>query len=213
MSNGNGGSTDGGAAGGSGVGSGKSLADEIKSTADDIVKIINDIQNLDDVTSRSVVCEIDNVCGHTLNFESNHFDHGGFGPDLPPASIEDKKPGLFNAQSSGFLVGVEGFVTYDIDDGAGSRFTIHFDNPEGGSNSGDCSVEGAVSNRYFTNSIIGSGNHGAHMRYIIGQLKGPFSLKTFLKNTRPTGFDPNAPITSVRSLQPQVTSIRSFMKV
>lgn len=213
MPNGDGGSPDGGAAGGSGLAAGQSLADEIKSTADDIVKIVNDIQNLDDVTSRSVVGEIDNVCGHTLNFESNHFDHGGFGPDLPAASINDKKSALFNAQSSGFLVGVEGFVTYDLDDGAGSRFTIHFDNPEVGSNSGDCSVEGAVSNRYFTKAITGSGNHGAHMRYIIGQLNGPFSLRAFLTNTMPSGFDPNAPFTSIRNLQPPVTSISSFMKV
>jgi hypothetical protein len=51
------------------------------------------------------------------------------------------------------------------------------------------------------------------MRYILGELNGPFSLRTFLQNARPTGFDPNAPVISIRGLQPPVTSIRSLMRV
>jgi hypothetical protein len=42
------------------------------------------------------------------------------------------------AGGSGFLAGVEGFITYDLDDGAGIRFTIHFGKDVVG-NSGDCS--------------------------------------------------------------------------
>lgn len=92
MPNGNGAGSDGGTAAGSGAGAGQSIADQIKALLDDLVKMKDDIQNLDDAMSRSVVCEIDNVCRHTLNFESDHFDHGGYGPDVAPASIEDKRP-------------------------------------------------------------------------------------------------------------------------
>lgn len=92
MPNGNGGGSERGAAGGSGSGAGQSIADQIKATLDDLVKNKDDIENHDDATSRSVVCKIDNVCGHTLNFESDHFDHGGYAADVAPASIEDKKP-------------------------------------------------------------------------------------------------------------------------
>jgi hypothetical protein len=202
--------SDGGTAGGSGAASALSLANQVKSTVEDIIKIVNDIVN---VTSRSVVCEIDNVCGHTLNFDSDSFDHGGFGPDLPPASVADKANGLFSAGSSGVLVGVEGRVTYIIDDGRGSRFTIHFDNPELGSNSGDCSVDSPIANTYFTRAIIGHGNNGAQMRYILGHLNGPYSLRVFLSNARPIGFDPSASSTSIRALQPPVTSIGALMRV
>ena len=210
MSNGDG--SDGGTAGGSGAGNIKQIADQIAGTLDDIKKIIEDLGNL---FGRSVVCEIDNVCGHTLNHNSDSFGplEGGFGPDLPLASIADKNHGLFSAGSSVPGRGVEGYVTYIIDDGAGSRFIVHFDNPEAGSNSGDCSVDSPISNRYFTQAIIGSGNNGAHMRYILGQLSPPFSLKTFLQNAKPTGFDPNASSHSIRAIQPPVTSIRGLMRV
>ena len=210
MSNGNGG--DGGAAGGKGKSAGSSLADQIASTVGDVLKVIQDLGAIDDLTSRSVVCEIDNVCGQALNFDTSNFDHGGFGQDLPPPSIGDKGTGLFSARSSGFLVGVEGRVTYDLNDGAGSKFTVHFDNPEIGGNSSDCSVDGSLSNTYWTKSITGNGNNGAHMRYILGHLNPPFSLRTFLNNTKPTGFDPSAPSTSLRGLQAG-TSVKSFMKV
>ena len=211
MSNGG----DGGTAGGSGVGSIQQGADalsQLASTLSTIQKIIDDLGGFG-LESRSVVCEIDNVSGHTLDFDSNTFDHGGFGPDLPPASVAGQSSGLFSARSTGVATGVEGRVIYAIDDGAGSRFTVHFDNPEIGSNSGDCSVHGAISNRYFTQAIIGGGNNGARMRYILGGLNPPFSLRTFLENAKPTGFDPNAPVVSIRGLQPPVTSIRSLMRV
>lgn len=211
MSNGG----DGGTAGGSGIGSVQQAADtlsQLASTLDNIKKIVDDLGGFG-LGNRSVVCEIDNVCGHTLNFDSNSFDHGGFGSDLPPASVADKSSGLFGAGSSGFLTGVEGRVVYAIDDGAGSRLTVHFDNPELGSNSGDCNVDSVISNRYFTKAIIGTGNTGARMRYILGELNPPFSLKTFLQNAKPDGFDPNAPVISIRGLRPPVTSIRSLMRV
>jgi hypothetical protein len=211
MSNGG----DGGTAGGSGIGSIQQAAEtlsQLQSTLDTISKIIDDLGSFG-LGNRSVVCEIDNVCRHALNFDSSNFDHGEFGPDLPPASVADKSSGLFGAGSSGFLTGVEGRVFYTIDDGVGSRLTVHFDNPEVGSNSGDCNVDSVISNRYFTKAIIGGGNNGARMRYILGQLNGPFSLRTFLNNAMPSGFDPNAPIISIRGLQPPVTSIRSLMRV
>lgn len=207
--------SDGGTAGGSGIGSIQQASDaisQLKSTLDNITKIVDDLGQFG-LGNRSVVCEIDNVCGHTLNFVSNSFDHGGFGPDLPPASVADKSTGLFGAGSSGFLTGVEGRVIYTIDDGAGSRFTVHFDNPEIGGNSGDGTVDSVISNRYFTKAIIGTGNNGARMRYILGELNPPFSLKTFLQNAKPSGFDPNSPVISIRRLQPPVTSIRSLMRV
>jgi hypothetical protein len=51
------------------------------------------------------------------------------------------------------------------------------------------------------------------MRYILGHLNGPYSLRVFLRNARPTGFDPSASSTSIRALQPPVTSIGALMRV
>lgn len=222
MSNGNGGG-DGGAAGGSGVSAGTSSAGVLAglaSTLKQFVDIANALSTIDGFTSRSVVCEIDNVCGHALNFESSSFDHGGFGSNLPEFSLADQKPGLFGAGSSGFLVGVEGHVTYGIDDGSGSKLVVHFDNPEVGGNSSDCHVESPISNTYFTNSITGNGNQAAHMRYIVGRVNPPFSLKAFLKNTKPSGFNPGSAATSIRSLPSAAAviaagklSLKSFMNV
>src|SRR5580700_1404860 len=158
---GNGGG-DGGPAGGSGVNAGMANASflaQLAATTDEIVRIAKDLDTIDGFTHRSVVCEIDNVCGHTLKFETPNFDHGGFGSDLPHFSIEDQKTDVFGAGSSGLGVGVEGHITYGIDDGKGSTFTIHFDDPEVGDNSGDCRVDSAISNTYFTGSIIGNGNN------------------------------------------------------
>src|SRR5580704_12228807 len=104
--------SDGGTAGGSGIGSIQQASDaisQLKSTLDNITKIVDDLGQFG-LGNRSVVCEIDNVCGHTLNFDSNNFDHGGFGPDLPPASVADKSTGLFGAGSSGFLTGVRTMI-------------------------------------------------------------------------------------------------------
>src|ERR1043166_8098081 len=121
MSNGNGGS-DGGAAGGSGKNAGTSSADSLSNlatTLEEVVRIAKALDTIDGLTHRSVVCEIDNVCGHTLTFESSNFDHGGFGSDSPQFSIEDQKQNVFGGGSSGLLVGVEGNVTYAVDDGRG----------------------------------------------------------------------------------------------
>lgn len=103
MSNGG----DGGTAGGSGVGSIQQGADalsQLASTLSTIQKIIDDLGGFG-LGSRSVVCEIDNVSGHTLDFDSNTFDHGGFGPDLPPASVAGQSSGLFSARSTGVATG------------------------------------------------------------------------------------------------------------
>lgn len=204
MGNGNG-SSDGGAAGGSGLGSGLSLADQVKSTVQAIEAVVSAGEAVVGWTQRSVVCEIDNVCGHTLNYDTDSFSHGGFAGTLPPPTIPDKSNGLWGAASTGFLVGVEGYVTYGIDDGAGSKFIVHFDNPEVGGNSSDCSViNTAISNVYWTRSITGSGNNGAQMRFILGHFNPPFSLRTYLHNS-------NAPIGGLRSLG--VTSVKAFIKV
>jgi hypothetical protein len=210
MPNGNGG--DGGPAGGTGKGAGTSDAGVLAglaTTLSEIVEIAKALETIDGLTARSVVCEIDNVCGHALNFESSNFDHGGFGSNVPEFSIADQKPSLFGAGSSGILVGVEGHVTYGIDDGRGSKLIVHFDNPEVGGNSSDCHVEGPIANAYFTNSITGNGDNGAHMRYIVGHFNPPFSLKVFLRNTKPSGFNPGAATTSIRSLPGAAAIIKS----
>jgi|SRR5271167_3196347 len=214
---------DGGDAGGSGKSSGSESGTVLSSattTVSQILTIVKALESLDGFTERSVVCEIDNVSGHKLNFESSGFDHGGLGGDLPPVSIDDQKSGIFSARSSGVLTGVEGHVTYTIDDGRGSKFTVNFDNPEGGGNSCSCGVDSPISNTYFSNSITGNGNHGAHMRFVIGHLNPPFSLKAFLRNTRPEGFDPAAQFASIRDMKAasQVAaggniSIKAFIRV
>jgi hypothetical protein len=57
------------------------------------------------------------------------------------------------------------------------------------------------------------------MRYIIGRLNPPFSLKAFLQNTKPSGVDLAAPATSIRALPSAAAviasgklSVKSFMK-
>src|SRR5262245_62041132 len=119
-------SKDGGAAGGSGKIETEGIAEavaRIAKTIEDVNRIIKGLTEFDEVTSRSVVCEIDNVSCRTLRFEDNNFDHGGL-QDLPPPSITDKSAGLFSARSSGVFVGVQGTVTYTIDDAKGSRFVV-----------------------------------------------------------------------------------------
>jgi hypothetical protein len=208
---------DGGAAGGGGATAATNQGFGLASIADTLnllVTITTDLQKLDDVTSRSVACEINNVSGNALSFSSSKFSHGGFGTTLPPATIANNATGLFSARSSGAFVGVEGWVTYNIEDGTGeSTFTVHFDNPEVGGNSSDCAAFGPIANTYVTQSIAGNGNNGAEMEYIIGKLSPPFSLKLFLQNTKPAGFNPAEATTSIRIFQPSVTSIKSFMKV
>ncbi|HTS25591.1 MAG TPA: hypothetical protein VMH81_06935 [Bryobacteraceae bacterium] len=215
---------DGGDAGGSGKSAGTQSSSALSAVADtvsQVLTIVKSLEALDAFTERSVVCEIDNVSGHKLNFDSSGFDHGGLGADLPPASIDDQKSGIFSARSSGLLTGVQGHVTYTIDDGRGSKFNVSFENPEAGGNSSECGVDSPISNAYFSNSITGNGNHGAHMRYTVGPLHGPFSLKAFLQNTKPSGFEPEAPSTSVRGLDDAKGpiaagnrfSVRAFMRV
>jgi hypothetical protein len=214
---------DGGDAGGTGKSSGSESGTVLSgaaTTVSQLLTIVKSLEALDGFTERSVVCEIDNVSGRKLNFESSGFDHGGFGGDLPPADIEDQKSGLFSARSSGLLSGVQGHVTYTIDDGRGSKFTVNFDNPEAGGNSADCSLDSPISNAYFLSSVTGNGNHGAHMRFLIGHLNPPFSLKEFLKNTKPEGFDPATQFTSVRNLKTATDilstnelSVKTFIKV
>ena len=214
---------DGGDAGGTGKSSGSDSGTVLSgaaTTVSQVLIIVKGLEALDGFTERSVACEIDNVSGKKLNFESSGFDHGGFGADLPPREIEDQKSGIFSARSSGLLTGVQGHVTYTIDDGRGSKFTVNFDNPEAGGNSSDCSVDSPISNCYFSNSVTGNGNHGAHMRFVIGHLNPPFSLKAFLKNTKPEGFDPGTKFTSVRTLKAATDilsakelSVKTFIRV
>jgi hypothetical protein len=215
---------DGGAAGGSGKVAGTesgTVLSGLATTLSQVVQIVKALETIDGFTHRSVVCEVDNVSGRTLLFQSSHFDHGGLGTALPPTSIADQKTGLFGAGSSGLLVGVEGRVTYGIDDGRGSSFTVDFVNPEIGPNGSGASINSPISNTYFAFTITGNGNSGAHMRYVLGHLNPPFSLKAFLRNTTPAGFDPSAPSTSLRSLRPVAEvlattgrlSLRSFMRV
>jgi hypothetical protein len=216
--------SDGGVAGGSGKASGSTsgtVLSEAATTVTQLVAIVKGLEALASDTERSVACEVDNVSGHTLNFDSSHFDHGGFGSVLPPTSVPDQKAGLFAAKSSGVLVGVEGRVTYTVDDGKGTKFHVGFDNPELGGNSASCNIDSPISNAYFTNSITGNGNNGAHMRFVIGHLNAPFSLKTFLKNTKPSGFNEAGPSTAIRNLTDasgiiaggNKFSIRTFMRV
>ena len=215
---------DGGDAGGSGKSAGTesgTVLSAAATTVSQLLTIVKSLEAIDTFFERSVVCEIDNVSGHRLNLESSGFDGGGFGDDLPPASIDDQKSGIFSARSSGAGTGVQGHVTYTIDDGRGSKFAVNFDNPEAGGNSSDCGVDSPISNAYFSNSINGNGNHGAHMRYVIGRLNAPFSLKAFLKNTKPSGFDQAAQFTAVRSLNDasgpiaggNKFSVKAFMRV
>src|SRR5439155_25305988 len=73
--------------------------------------------------------------------------------------------------------GTEGSVAYDVEGVA--EFTISWDNPFVGSNSGDQFVAGPRQNRYVSALISGNGNH-SQMRYLIGNQPTPFSVRQIL---------------------------------
>ena len=119
---------------------------------------------------RSVVLEVNNNTSHTLTVVSTNHSHGGF-QHPPDAVIPPKSASGFSSQSSGFLTGTEGSVTYTSDDGK-FTFNVSWDNPWAGSNSSGASVSNTDGGKYRAMSITGNGNTHAQMRYFLFELPG-----------------------------------------
>jgi hypothetical protein len=110
---------------------------------------------------RSCVLHINNNTDLTLNKTGEDLSHGGWG--MPPESqIPPKHALVFGAESSGFMTGAEGKVTFS---GGGVDLVVYWDNPWAGSNGCDLTVSGPKAGDVRPNHACGVGNEGAHMLY------------------------------------------------
>jgi hypothetical protein len=110
---------------------------------------------------RSIVGEISNNTGSTLNQIANHHESGGFN-QAPPPQIAPHTVVGFSSQNTAVLQGTVGSVTY-----AGDGFTVllGWNNAEVGSNATNTTIDGPNANRILVMRATGSGNEGAHMQY------------------------------------------------
>lgn len=113
---------------------------------------------------RSCVIEVDNQLPVPLILDSSGHDHGGFGDRLPKGIIDPMNFDIFNSRSAGVLTGTEGHVSYWFNNDR--RVFAHWDNPWAGSNSADAHID-PVDWRSRVITITGTGNNGAHMRYVL----------------------------------------------
>ena len=154
-----------------GVKAGNELIDALKRRLDD--------------TDRSVVVELDNLTELTLRKVGDSHDSGGF--DTTPAPIVNPKShSLFTSQNTVPLEGTEGCVTY-VGEGI-NDMTICWDHPFVGGIAARVVVKGPRENRYSLEATVGSGNVGAHMRYVLFDVEGPYSLREFLQKVHPDFF-------------------------
>jgi len=111
---------------------------------------------------RAVALVVENDTDFFLTKTDDSHAHGGF--KVPPLfNIPPHNLMAFGSQSSGFLTGTEGDVTFT---GGGLTFIVSWDNPFIGSNSGDATMSGAETNKYQVDHIIGNGNHSQN-RYAL----------------------------------------------
>jgi hypothetical protein len=110
---------------------------------------------------RSIVGEISNNTAFSLVRVADHHESGSF-QESPPPEIAPHTPAGFSSQTTAFLQGTVGSVTY-----AGDGFTVLFgwSNPELGDNKVNTTKEGPNASRIIVFQAAGSGNKGAHMQY------------------------------------------------
>ncbi|MFI9557400.1 LGFP repeat-containing protein [Nonomuraea endophytica] len=125
------------------------------------IQILNQLSG--GIESRSVILQIDNRTKMTLGFWQHTDAHGGI-HETPPGRIPPGHSGVFSAQSTGFLTGVEGTASYV---GAGFSFTVHWNVPFLGLNTLGASIDGELGARYSKFAINGVGNQKVHMRFDI----------------------------------------------
>jgi len=110
---------------------------------------------------RSIVGEISNNTNSTLTKIADHHDSGGF-KQAPPPRIAPQSAVGFTSETTGFLRGTIGTVTYQ---GDGFTATFEWHNAEIGSNSANTAIVGVAASKLLEAHAAGSGNTGAHMQY------------------------------------------------
>jgi hypothetical protein len=127
----------------------------------DIEKIIHDLN-----PSHSAVITVVNHSKSGLRRTSSSHDHGDFGK-LPADEISAGGSDEFLSVSSAGSVGTgcEGRVEYTA---AGDvQWTVHWDNPFIGSNSGDTYLGGSQASDYVAEEFNGGGNEKAPFRFTL----------------------------------------------
>ena len=115
----------------------------------------------DTLQGRSIVGEISNNTAFSLTKIADHHESGGF-TQFPPPEIPPHTAAGFSSETTAFLQGTVGSVTY-----AGDGFTVllGWNNPESGSNKVNTAKDGLNASRIIVIQAAGSGNKGAHMQY------------------------------------------------
>jgi hypothetical protein len=145
---------------------------------------------------RSIVGEISNNTAFSLAKTADDHESGGFN-QFPPPEIAPHTVGSFSSQTTGFLQGTVGSVTY-----AGDGFTVLFgwSNPEFGGNKVNTAKEGPNASRILVVQAAGSGNEGAHMQYWLAP-HPDYSVKASLADKAENG------IIRIRPLRPGTATI------
>jgi hypothetical protein len=150
----------------------------------------------DALQGRSIVGEISNNTAFSLTRIADHHESGGF-TQFPPPEIPPHTAAGFSSETTGFLQGAVGSVTY-----AGDGFTVLFgwNNPELGSNKANTAKEGPNASRIIVIQAAGSGNKGAHMQYWLAP-HPDYSVRASLADKAQNG------VIRIRPLRPGAASI------
>lgn len=144
----------------------------------DVGKVVDIADKVDKLwkelnTPRGVVCEVHNWTNEVLKRTHASCSSGGF-KEPPDLEIPPRKVEIFSASSAAGSVftGAVGEVKYA---GNKAEFTITFDNPWAGHNSGNIEAAGDHSDAYKVNHVIGNGNVSKNKYDIAAQSEHVFS--------------------------------------
>jgi hypothetical protein len=168
-----------GSAEGDGASTGLPIPGSLQDLAEQVKAVRSIVEDVDTLGERSIVGEIDNLTRRTLSFRDPQHDSGGFTSSLPPNTIAAHTHGLFGSKNTAPLRGTVGKLTYEADDGA--QLICAWSNPFVGTNMIEFSLVGRHWARYACQATVGGGNTGAHMRWVLFELPGPYSVREFLQ--------------------------------
>ena len=144
----------------------------------EVVDALAQLQQLLDVTDRSIAVGVVNDTDYTLNLTqsdgSSNFSSGGYqAGNLPRPSIPPRTADVFGTTNTAPSTGVVGTVHYTATDSdgndAGVMIHLDFSDPFIGSNHYEQSVD-AISNYILANfglEVIGSRGNNAQVQYVI----------------------------------------------
>jgi hypothetical protein len=127
-------------------------------------ELISAAADIAEDAKKSIVLEVVNSTSRTLRKIGNDFEHGGFGKVHPRPSIGPFQADVFVVQTSAFLQGVEGSVSYAAE-GVGN-FLVGFSNPVSGTNTVNVDADPAVVAGMWVIGTIGSGGH-VNARFVV----------------------------------------------